>query len=131
MLAEDAVQETFFKVWQHLDSFRGDGSFEGWILRICRNTLFDLEARERRRTTTTLDAGGEPSSHPDQRGELWDLLGPLPRDQREALVLVGVFGYSYEDTAAILDVPVGTIRSRLHRARHALAGALDAVEHVA
>jgi RNA polymerase sigma-70 factor (ECF subfamily) len=62
---------------------------------------------------------------PDARGEVHDLLDRLPLAQREVLVLCGVFGYDYEAAAQILDVPVGTVRSRLHRARTGLAALLD------
>jgi RNA polymerase sigma-70 factor (ECF subfamily) len=122
--AEDAVQETFLRAWKYLDSFDRRGSFEGWLIRICRNAVIDLAARD-----TTLD---DPLSSqrdqpvaPDHRSEVHDLLGRLPLPQREVLVLCGMFGYDYDSAAQILDVPVGTIRSRLSRARAGLAELLD------
>lgn len=113
------MQETFLKAWQHLDSFRGDGCFEGWLIRICRNTIYDLSDRERRRPTAGLAEveRTEPTTTDDGMTEIWDLVEHLPLDQREAVVLVTVLGYSYEDAGAVLDVPVGTVRSRVHRGR--------------
>lgn len=131
-IAEDAIQETFLRAWRYLDTFRGDGSFEGWLIRICRRCVFDLEARERRSAgpcgSVPLDddAGAGPSELPDHRSETLVLLGALPPDQREVIVLCGVLGYGYEAAAAVLDIPIGTVRSRLHRARSALSQALGA-----
>jgi RNA polymerase sigma-70 factor (ECF subfamily) len=126
-VAEDAVQETFLRAWRHLDSFRGDGSFEGWLIRICRRCVIDLERRERRaarqleRPLTTIE-------HPDGTGESLAVLAALSRDHREILVVCGLLGYDYESAAEVLDLRVGTVRSRLHRARAAFADALDAGE---
>lgn len=124
-VAEDAVQETFLRAWRHLDSFRGEGSFEGWLIRICRRCVIDLERRERRGAGL---ATRSPAlvEHPDASGETFAVLATLQRDHREVLVMCGVLGYDYETAAAVLDLPVGTVRSRLHRARAAFAEALDA-----
>ncbi|MFV0524816.1 MAG: RNA polymerase sigma factor [Acidimicrobiales bacterium] len=127
-IAEDAVQETFVRAWKYLDSFRGDGSFEGWLIRICRRCVLDLEARERNRGP----AGPGPSlaelavtQAPDHRGEVLAVLRQLPRSHREVLVVCGILGYDYESAGVILDLPTGTVRSRLHRARTTLAAALS------
>lgn len=115
--ADDAVQETFLRAWKHLDSFRGDGSFEGWLIRICHNCVVDLV---RVRAATPDDHLPEGTVAPDHSGEVHDLIERLPAEQREVVALCGVLGYDYAGAAEILDVPVGTIRSRLHRARAAL-----------
>ncbi len=130
-IAEDAIQETFLRAWRYLDSFRGEGSFEGWLIRICRRCVFDLEARERRSAGPSGlvpldDEAMSRSELPDHRSETLALLDSLPPDQREVIVLCGVLGYEYESAAAVLDIPVGTVRSRLHRARAALSQALAA-----
>jgi RNA polymerase sigma-70 factor (ECF subfamily) len=122
-LAEDAVQETFLRAWRYLDSFRGEGSFEGWLIRICRRCIIDLERSERRQSQpvdmpcTEADTGGSTT-------EVTDIMATLPMEHREVLVLCGVLGYDYESAAAVLDIPVGTVRSRLSRARHRMAGEL-------
>ncbi len=126
--ADDAVQETFLRAWRYLDSFRGDGSFEGWLIRICRRCVFDVEARERRSADVSAAAAAEAAAHeaeaPDEQSETLALVAGLPVDQREVVVLCGVLGYDYESAAAVLDIPIGTVRSRLHRGRAALAQAL-------
>jgi RNA polymerase sigma-70 factor (ECF subfamily) len=121
--AEEAVQETFLRAWRYLDSFDRRGSFEGWLLRICRNCVIDL-AHRRTAEHPVCDVVEIPVP-PDGRSEVHDLLDRLPLPQREVLVLCGVFGYDYESAAQILDVPVGTVRSRLHRARAGLAALID------
>lgn len=126
-IAEDATQETFLRAWRFLDSFRGEGSFEGWLLRICRNCLHDLEAKERRRLPLVEDAC-RLSVSPDHRHELLDVIERLPLDQREVIVVCGILGYDYESAAAVLDAPIGTIRSRLHRARTNLSRQLEVSE---
>ncbi|MDH4145127.1 MAG: sigma-70 family RNA polymerase sigma factor [Acidimicrobiia bacterium] len=123
-VAEEATQETFLRAWQYLDSFRGEGSFEGWLIRICRSRVIELAtARRAEPAGDELDdlVGTEP---PDRAWEVLDELRALPVTQREAVVLCGLYGYDYESAAEIAGVPVGTIRSRLHRARGALASAL-------
>lgn len=122
-LAEDAVQETFLRAWRYLDSFRGEGSFEGWLIRICRRCVIDLQRAEHRRS--------RPSELPVPEGrdhgstlEVTALMESLPVEQREVLVLCGVLGYDYETAALVLDIPVGTVRSRLSRGRERLADTL-------
>ncbi len=122
-LAEDAVQETFLRAWKYLDSYRGSGSFEGWLIRICRNCVIDLVAKNRPADPLTqlqIDSIPAPASSSSPL-EVRDLIDRLPVAQREVLVLVGVLGYDYEFAAELLVVPVGTVRSRLNRAREALA----------
>ncbi len=122
-IADDAVQETFLRAWTYLDSFGGSGSFEGWLIRICRHALFDLESKERRAASLT-EAVPVTNQAADYRPETMTLLSALPRDQRAVLVVCGVLGYDYEAAADVLDIPVGTVRSRLHRARAAMAAAM-------
>ena len=125
-LAEEAVHLTFVRAWQYQDSFRGDGSYQGWLLRICRNVVIDLAAK--RHDDQSIDDMVEPATHYDDASssaELNEAMASLPRSQREALTLCGVLGYDYESAAEILDVPVGTIRSRIHRGRACLGALLD------
>jgi RNA polymerase sigma-70 factor (ECF subfamily) len=117
-VAEDAVQETFLRAWQYLDSFRGTGSFEGWLIRICRNCLIDQAARKVPEPRESLPQPAEPA---DYSQDVRDLVARLPVEQREVVALCGLLGYEYADAAALLGVPVGTVRSRLHRARDAVS----------
>lgn len=126
-LAEEAVQVTFMRAWKYQDSFDGHGSYEGWLIRICRNVVFDLV--KQRTHDRSLDQVTEQATDRDtdqtSEAEIGDLIDHLPMAQREVLTLCGVMGYDYESAAELLGVPVGTVRSRLHRGRAALSTALD------
>ena len=123
-MAEEAVQETFLRAWRFRDRFDGRGSFEGWLLRICRNCLIDLAQKVP--PTDPLPEHFETAAPIDERHELYGMLESLPLAQREVLVLCGLLGYDYDGAAELLSVPVGTVRSRLHRGRAALAAMLRA-----
>ena len=129
--ADDLVQETLLKAWNHLDSFQEGTNLRAWLFTILRNTYFS-ECRRRRREVEDRDGtkAAELAVHPDQQGHL-DMqdfrraLNMLPLDQREALILVGAAGFSYEEAAKISDCAVGTIKSRVNRARAKLAEMLS------
>jgi RNA polymerase sigma-70 factor (ECF subfamily) len=128
--ADDLVQETLFKAWNHLDSFKEGTNLKAWLFTILRNTYFS-ERRKRRREVEDTDGSyaARLSTHPAQHGhmEMQDFraaLVQLPDDQREALILVGAAGFSYEEAAEISGCAVGTIKSRVNRARNRLAGML-------
>lgn len=129
-IAEDAVQNTFLRAWQYLDSFRGRGSFEGWLIRICRRCVIDLERQQTRHHQLTQDnhlrSIASEAQAADHQPETLALIANLSQEQREVIVVCGVLGYDYDTAATILDIPVGTVRSRLHRARATLADALRA-----
>lgn len=122
--AEEAVQETLVRAWKYLDTFDGRGSFEGWLLRICRNVVIDQAKAAAWRPATfevhELDRLIQPLEN-DATHELIELLHQLSVDHREVLVIVGVLGFSYEEVARTLDLPIGTVRSRLGRARQAFS----------
>jgi len=125
--ADDLVQETMLKAWNSLDSFEEGTNLRAWLFTILRNTYFS-ECRRRRREVP--DTDGEyvaqlcvaPAQH--GRVDAQDLLKALARlteDQREALILVGAEGFAYEEAAKICDCAVGTIKSRVNRARSRLS----------
>jgi RNA polymerase sigma-70 factor, ECF subfamily len=124
--ADDLVQDTLLKAWDHLDSYQEDTNLRAWLFTILRNTYFS-QWRQRRREVEDRDGSkvAQLSVHPDQQGHL-DMqdfrraLNMLPADQREALVLVGAAGFSYEEAAAVSGCAVGTIKSRVNRARRKL-----------
>ena len=120
--ADDAVQETFLRAWKYRDSFRATGSFEGWLIRICRNCLIDIAATNVDQPVPEVPDQLETT---DGLHELHDLLARLPVHQREVVALCALLGFDYAGAAELLDVPIGTVRSRLHRARSALAEQLD------
>ena len=119
--ADDAVQETFLRAWRYRESFRATGSFEGWLIRICRNCLIDLASKPVEQPTP--EAPEIPQTS-DGLHELHDLIARLPLHQREVVAVCALLGYDYATAAELLDVPIGTVRSRLHRARMTIAAQL-------
>jgi RNA polymerase sigma-70 factor (ECF subfamily) len=129
--ADDLVQETLLRAIANIDSFQPGTNMSAWMFTILRN-LFRSEYRKRRREVEDTDGSYAESlkSHPEQHSrmefqEFRTALAKLPPDQREALILVGASGFSYEEAAAICDCAVGTIKSRVNRARTRLADLLS------
>jgi RNA polymerase sigma-70 factor (ECF subfamily) len=132
--ADDLVQEAILRGLSHLDSFTPGTDLQAWLFTILRN-LFYTSLRKRRREVEDPDGviAGMLSTAPEQHGrlDLDDLrtaLGNLSVEQREALLLVGAEGMSYEEAAAICEVNIGTIKSRINRARTRLAELLDVAD---
>jgi RNA polymerase sigma-70 factor (ECF subfamily) len=127
--ADDLTQETYLRAFQALPGFEGRSTVRTWLLGIARRTCADhLRAVVRRRR---LDAklaaqAWTDAPHPDPAHRLGaeDLLARLGEDRKTAFVLTQVLGLSYAEAAAVEDVPVGTIRSRVARARDELVEAL-------
>ena len=129
--ADDLVQETLLRALANIDSFQPGTNMSAWMFTILRN-LFRSEYRKRRREVEDTDGSYAESlkSHPEQGSrlefqEFRTALAKLPPDQREALVLVGASGFSYEEAANICGCAVGTIKSRVNRARTRLADLLS------
>jgi RNA polymerase sigma-70 factor (ECF subfamily) len=125
--ADDLVQETILRALKNIDSFQPGTNLPAWLFTILRN-LFRSEYRKRKREVE--DATGmyaeSLKSQPEQSSrlefeELRVALDKLPDDQREAVILVGASGFSYEEAAAICGCAVGTIKSRVNRARTKLS----------
>jgi RNA polymerase sigma-70 factor (ECF subfamily) len=118
--ADDLTQETYLRVFGQLKRFRGDGSVRSWMLTIARRTCAaEISTRQRRRDVSLNLAGRVAPAESDHtlHVELTMLLDALDPDRRAAFVLTQVMGCSYEETAQICGCPVGTIRSRVARAR--------------
>jgi RNA polymerase sigma-70 factor (ECF subfamily) len=129
--ADDLVQETLLRAIANIDSFQPGTNMSAWMFTILRN-LFRSEYRKRRREVEDTDGTYAESlkSHPEQGSrlefqEFRTALSKLPPDQREALILVGASGFSYEEAANICGCAVGTIKSRVNRARTRLADLLS------
>ncbi len=118
--ADDLTQETYLRAMDALPAFRGQAPARAWLLTIARRTAADRVRRELARPSVPCDpAAWKPGAvgPAAQRVEVAAMLAWLDADRREALVLTQVFGYSYAEAAAIAGVAVGTIRSRVARAR--------------
>ena len=129
--ADDLVQETLLRALANIESFQPGTNLQAWLFTILRN-LFRSEYRKRRREVEDTDGNYAESmvSQPEQESqlefkELRVALAKLPQDQREALILVGASGFSYEEAAAICGCAIGTIKSRVNRARNRLASELS------
>jgi RNA polymerase sigma-70 factor (ECF subfamily) len=129
--ADDLAQEALLRVVAHLDRWER-GPVHTWVLGVTRNVCFEhIRKRTRRRTDPTADPA-VPAT-PDSTGlvETRQLLGALPVEQREALVLTQLLGLPYADAAEVVGCPIGTIRSRVARGRDAMAAALHAGRNAA
>jgi RNA polymerase sigma-70 factor, ECF subfamily len=133
--AQDIVQETYQRAWKNFAQFRGDNP-RGWLLTILRNAAYTwLKKRNMRdqfvpfNEETHIVVVETPTEETDidrRREQLYAALGRLPREFREVLVLYELEGQSYKEIANALKVPLGTIMSRLSRARHRLQQDLNA-----
>jgi RNA polymerase sigma-70 factor, ECF subfamily len=129
--ADDLVQETLVKAWSNLGSFAEGSNLRAWLFTILRNIYYS-EYRKRRREIADPDGAfaANLSTPPAQSGHM-DLLDfraalfELPSDQREALILIGASGLSYDEAAGICGCAVGTMKSRVNRARNRLAERLS------
>ena len=124
--ADDLVQETLVKAWSHIGSFTEGTNMPAWLFTILRN-LFYSNYRKKRREVEDPDGtmAGQLVTLPDQNSHMDFLdfrtaLQKLPADQREAIILVGASGLSYEDAASICGCAIGTMKSRVNRARNRL-----------
>jgi len=142
--ADDATQETFISAFKNLRSFRG-GSFRAWLLRIVTNACYDELRRRKRRPTTSLeplDEDGDEIESPRwiaDPGELPEdsvvraevgqaiqhCLDKLPMDFRVVVVLVDIQGMDYQEAANVIGKPLGTVKSRLARARNRMRECLQ------
>jgi RNA polymerase sigma-70 factor (ECF subfamily) len=142
--AQDVVQDAFLHAYQSLDSFKGDAQFFTWLYRIAVNTAISLKRKQK--SAVRLQGGADaatnvepldlsPDSDPgrvlertEQAARIQQALRRLSPEHRAVLIMKDVDDKKYEDMADFLDVPIGTIRSRLHRARLELRAILEAEE---
>jgi RNA polymerase sigma-70 factor (ECF subfamily) len=124
--ADDLVQETLVKAWSNLGSFVEGTNMPAWLFTILRNIYYS-EYRKRRREVADSEGAiaARLATAPAQNGHMdfldfREALQKLPADQREALVLIGASGMSYEEAAGICNCAVGTMKSRVNRARNRL-----------
>jgi RNA polymerase sigma-70 factor, ECF subfamily len=135
--AEDLVQETYARAFRSWRSYTSGTNLRAWLMRILTNLNIDRGRREQRAPTTQpleegdyflynrleAETGGEDEQRIVQRlsqDGIVDALSAVPHDFRDVIVLVDIGDFSYQDAAQILDVPIGTVMSRLHRGRRIL-----------
>ena len=143
--ASDAAQETFIRAFRHLKSFRGDCALGSWLSRIAANVCRDSAAKRKTapREFSSLETpegefdpvfeGESPTEtlvHHERIQAVREALATLPENHRTAIVLFDLQGRSYEECAEILELPMGTVKSRLNRARQALKEALGPVREL-
>lgn len=141
--AFDLSQETFLKAYRTLGSFRGESGFGSWLYRMCANLCIDFLRKRKRRGQEQIlsldetDEGGRPRELPDlryepqkelerkeQRAMVREGLRRLPEEQRLILILRDVEGLSYQEISETLTIELGTVKSRIYRARARLAALL-------
>src|SRR5688572_5206002 len=128
--ADDLVQSAVERAWRHHEQLKPGANLASWMFGIMKNAWIDNLRTRRRRGEVALpeDSGEHPAVSPvDTSTEMWSVseaMSKLPEDQRLAIALVLVEGMSYKEAAELLDIPIGTLTSRLARARTALAAQL-------
>ena len=141
--AMDVSQEVFVKLWRSLSSFRGDSSFQAWLLQVTKHTALDLlrkqahaplsltrSDKEGENTTVDIedtDTNANPQAAYEKSETVETVrraIAHLPEDQRQILILRDMEGLSYETIAQALSLEIGTVKSRLHRARNSLCDLL-------
>ena len=129
-VADDMVQDTLVKAWTNIDKFEPGSNMRAWLFTILRNTYYSSRRKAKREVADVdgifTESVAEKPAHDGhmQMAEFRRALDTLPEDQREALLLVGASGVSYEEAAEMCGVAVGTIKSRTNRARAQLADIL-------
>ncbi len=145
--AEDVTQDAFLRAWDNFDSYDANRSFEGWLFRIITNRVIDMRRRQKRVPMYSLDTpiygddDGQPLAHefaapdsdpmnlvidPVMEEKLQSALEALPGDYRQAIMLCDVEQRSYQEIADMMHCAIGTVRSRIHRARVMLRKNMDA-----
>ncbi|MGR3760265.1 RNA polymerase sigma factor [Roseobacteraceae bacterium NS-SX3] len=130
-LADDLVQETLVKAWSNIDKFEPGSNMRAWLFTILRNTYYSLRRKRKREVEDADGALAETlAQKPDHDGRLnmrdfQSAFKQLNDEQREALLLVGASGFSYEEAAEMCGVKTGTIKSRVNRARARLVELLQ------
>jgi len=123
--ADDIFQDVFFKAYRHMDTFRGEASMKTWLLKIARNTAYTYRKSAFLRKMVLFGQTGPNRTHPsaeddflrEYTDDLWAVVLKLPVKYREVLVLHARYDMAEADIAALLGLPPGTVKSRLHRAR--------------
>ncbi len=129
--ASDCGQESILRIWRSLNTYRGDCAFESWVYRLTANCCLDFLRKKKREKAESMEPLREQGFDPPdekpgteeqvlaqvRQARIREAIANLPEDQRDALVLTQLEGKSYEETAILLNVSIGTLKSRVNRAR--------------
>ena len=136
--AEDVAQDVFIKAWNHLPNYNPRGSFAGWLYRITINTALDVLRKRRHDVSLDTLQNSSTKEEPedlllrkDERRRVREAIAALPPAARTALILREYEQLSYKEIAEILQIPLGTVMSRLNYARQLLSQILDSGEQQA
>jgi RNA polymerase sigma-70 factor (ECF subfamily) len=123
--AEEVTQDVFLKLWKALPTYDGRAEPSTWLYAIARNTCLSALRAESHRRTVSLDTAPEPRVDPVEQPCVRALLARLPDEQRYVITLFYWRDKSVKEVAALLDMPEGTVKSLLHRARQALGAMIE------
>jgi RNA polymerase sigma-70 factor (ECF subfamily) len=122
--AEDAAQECFLRIWKAMDRYRGESSMGTWIFSIARNVCLTAISKRRKAAPIEEAERAKPEA-PDRQRDIARLVLELPENYRQVVMLFYMEDRSYEEVARLLDLPVGTVKTHLHRARQQLASMVE------
>ncbi len=123
-MADDVTQDAFVRAYRFLHRFRGDAKFSTWLFSIARNCALDEIRRNQRRRRVAEIVEAQPERAPVRAElgiEVREVVTSLPLELREPLVLIDILGQSYAEVAETMGIPLGTVKSRVHRARNLVA----------
>lgn len=132
--ADDLVQDTIVKAWTNMDKFQAGTNLRAWLFTILRNTFYSARRKTKREVSDTDGIhAARQATRPEHDGRLAmrdfrAAFARLPDEQREALILVGASGFSYEEAAGMTGVAIGTVKSRANRGRRKLSELLHLAE---
>jgi len=126
--AEDAAQESFLRIWKAIDRYRGESALGTWIFSIARNVCLTAIAK-RRKIAPMEDAERGSPEPPRHERDMLRLVAQLPDNYRQVVMLFYMEDRSYEEVARLLDLPLGTVKTYLHRARKQLATIMKEADH--
>jgi RNA polymerase sigma-70 factor, ECF subfamily len=130
--ADDIAQETFLKAYRRLAHFRGDAKFSTWLIAIAYNELRQAQRRRSHQrkivAALTLETQDSDASEPVELHDLPKLLAWLEEDERVAMLLSYAYGYSHSEIALVIGLPVGTVKSKLNRAKTRILARLNPTE---
>jgi RNA polymerase sigma-70 factor (ECF subfamily) len=120
--AEDAAQESFLRIWKSMERYRGEAAVGTWIFSITRNVcLTAISKRGAHRFAPVEEAERVTAQAPEPERDMMRLVAQLPENYRQAIMLFYMEEKSYDEVARMLDLPLGTVKTYLHRARKQLA----------